>query len=175
MKLKTFITIKTIICLVLALLLGLGNIQPAYAGTSPSLRAESNPAYAGSLTIPVELTYALPTPVSPVFTYRQTEDPDPVPAGWSGAYLYRVTGVKEDRASFGALKNITKLTKGKLTLSLDGFAGLTLRLSVPVAAILTGYYYEAFDQFTIGLHAGASVSGGQPTGLVFGVSGNLRF
>lgn len=105
----------------------------------------------------------------------QDPDPNPIPS-WSGAWLYRVTGSLEDRASAGAVRNITTLSRGKTKLSLDAYAGLTLRLAVPVAAILLGYQWKPFDQdFTIGIHAGAIVSGSQPTGGAFGLSANLRF
>lgn len=106
----------------------------------------------------------------------QEPDPNPVPSGWSGAWLYRVTGPKEDRASAGALKNIGTLTRGKLRVSVDGYAGVTLRQSVPVVALLAGLYSRPFDQdFTVGLHLGAIMSGVHPASIGIGASANWKF
>jgi hypothetical protein len=105
------------------------------------------------------------------------QDPNPTPSRWSGAWLYRVTGPKEDRASAGLLTIITPLTgvAGKFTLNLDGFAGFSLRNSVPVAAILVGANFKLADQATLGLHAGPEISQNRPTGFSFGASLNVRF
>jgi hypothetical protein len=105
------------------------------------------------------------------------QDPEPQPMGWAGAYVFRLTGDKEDRASCGALRNITPLTgvAGKFTLNLDGYAGLSLRKSVPVAALLLGAKFKLADQVDLSAHAGATIAGGQPTGLAIGVSAFVRF
>lgn len=105
------------------------------------------------------------------------QEPGPTPTSWSMAYLFRVTGQKDDRASAGALRPITVLTGvgGKFRVSLDGYGGVTLIKSVPVAAILAGASFRAADQLTISLHAGAIITQNQPSGFALGVSANLRF
>jgi hypothetical protein len=165
MKLKAYLLGLVLLCF--------ASCEPAYADPGPQPKS-----------LPVELTYRTENPISaidfapttpaPVFRF-QDPDPNPVPTGWSGAYLLRFTGEREDRTAFGALKNITTLSRGSLTISLDGFAGLSLEKSVPVAAILAGWYYQAFDRLTIGFHTGPIMQGGHPAGWSGAISANLRF
>lgn len=108
---------------------------------------------------------------------RKALQSEPPTSNWSGAWVYRLSGEKEDRASAGVLTKITPLTGvgGKFTLSLDGYAGVSLRKSIPVAAVMAGAELKLADQLRLGLHAGAIIAQNQPTGPCVGASLNLKF
>lgn len=110
-------------------------------------------------------------------TARPKQEEPPPASSWSGAWVYRLSGDKEDRASAGVLTKITPLTgvAGKFTLSLDGYAGVSLRKSVPVFAVLVGGEFRLADQLRAGLHAGFLTAQGQPTGVCVATSINLKF
>lgn len=108
--------------------------------------------------------------------YRFQDEP-PAPAGWSGAWIYRVTGDPADRSAGGVLKTITPLTNvlGKYTLTLDWFAGVTLRDKVPVTAALLGAKFRLADQLTITASGGFMVTQGNPSGFAVGAGIDLKF
>lgn len=108
------------------------------------------------------------------------QDPPPTRT-WTAAYMYRVTGEPEDRASAGVLTQITPLTNvlGKYTLSLDGYGGFTLRNAAPVLATVIGATFKAADQVTISLHGGIQYTVGEvftlPNGIVVGIGIGVKF
>lgn len=117
-------------------------------------------------------------PITIPATYpKLVQEEPPAQSNWSGAWIYRLDGPREDRASAGILTKITTLTNvaGKFTLSLDGFAGFTLRDSAPTAAILLGANIRIADQLSGALHGGVITSQGKPTGACIGASLNLTF
>jgi hypothetical protein len=109
------------------------------------------------------------------------QDPAPEPKTWVLTTLYRFTGEREDPLSVGTVQNITTLTRvfGKYSLSLDAFAGFTLRSGAPTMAVIAGYRHKLADQLDVSLHLGAQVVQGQtfslPNAGVVGLTFNLRY
>lgn len=160
----------------IAMMLGvLSSCMPAYAAepTSKRLLQVAMDFDDGGHAFMPRLELATPT----VRKSRTVQDPEPPREDWGGGIMVRAGGDKEDRTSFGLFKLLTPLTgrKSSIDFSLDGFAGATLKKSVPVAAVTLGARKKLFDQLSLGLHIGFVTTQGLPIDLCFGGSANVRF
>jgi hypothetical protein len=166
---------KTLLPGIIAVLGVLSSCTPAYAAepTSKQLLHVAMSFDDGGHAFMPKLELSSP----PVRKVRITQDPEPPREDWGGGIMIRAGGDKADRTSFGLFKLLTPLTgrKSSVDFSLDGFAGATLRKSVPVAAVTLGARKKLFDQLSLGLHVGFVTTQGLPIDLCFGGSANVRF